>query len=142
MTGMDYKLARDKARNELRNLLGSRTKLDAELAKVNTRIAEVTQGVAALDLLVGDGTSNQTEVMLEIAGLNLSDAVRAVLRRADLHLTPLEIMMRLRKAGYRMSDYTNPQASINTMLKRLVDSGQANTIIKDHKTAYRFINEE
>ncbi|MFN0139713.1 MAG: hypothetical protein ACKVQW_06465 [Pyrinomonadaceae bacterium] len=122
-------------------LLNRRSTLDSKLAEVNTRIAEVSQAVGALDLLVGDGTTDQTELMLEVGGMNLADAVRAILRRSEVHLTPLEIMRKLRNIRFRITDYNNPQASISTMLRRLEESGQADTIIKDGKTAYRLIPE-
>ena len=141
MTQTDYKQARDRARIELRNLINRRANLDAELSTVNTRIAEVSQAVSALDLLVGDGASKQTELMMELAGLNLTDAVLEILRQSETHLTPMEISTVLRRAKYRLQDYTNPQASIHTMLRRLVQSGQADTITKDGKMAFRLLDE-
>src|SRR5437763_14147254 len=130
MTNAGYKLTRDKAKLELQAKLRQRVKMDADLAALNTRIAELTQAVTALDLLVGDGGDRKTELLLAVASLPLADAVRELLRRSDVHLTALEISRLLKENGFRVETYTNPQASIHTMLKRLEESGQADTIIK------------
>src|SRR5438445_1512333 len=141
MTNESYKLTRDRAKHELQDQLRRRVKLDQDLETVNTRIAELTQAVQALDLLVGDASTSDTKLMLEIASLPLSEAVKELLRRSDSHLTALEISRDLRRLGFRESEYINPQASIHTMLKRLVANGQADTILKDGKIAYRLLPE-
>lgn len=141
MTDTNYTLVRNQARVELKQLLQQRSRLDIELSKINARIIEVSKAVNALNLLVGDADENQADFMIELSGMNLSDAVREILRRSDVHLTPLDIKFTLRKLGYNTESYTNPQASIHTMLKRLEESGLVDTILKEGKTAYRLIPE-
>jgi hypothetical protein len=142
MTNEDYKLTRNRARLELQNKLITRVRLDAEVAVNNKRIAELTQAVKALDLLVGDDGETKTDLMIAVSSQStLADAVRELLRRSDVHLTAIEISRDLRRFGFKSEGYINPQASIHTMLKRLKDDGYADTIIKDGKTAYRLIPE-
>lgn len=135
----DYKLVRDKAKRELRAALQTRNRLDTELAKVLSRIVELSKAVEALNLLVGDGEQDEVTRMIEVSQMTLAEVVREVLRKSDIHLTALEIHRELRRLGFQTADYTNPQASIHTMLKRLEESGQADRIIKDGKPAYRLL---
>lgn len=142
MTASDYRYARDKAKTELTKLLNRRSHLDKQLSETNARISEVSKAVEALDLLVGDGDSFANDLKLQLAGLNLTDAVRLVLQNSDAHLTAFDIHQKLRKAEFPLDGYVNPGASIHTMLKRLEESGTADVIIKSGKTAYRLLPED
>ena len=142
MTNESYKLTRDRARQELQKKLIQRVELDTQLSDINRRISELTQAVHALDLLVGDNGESKTEMIIALSSLKLADAVRELLKRSNTHLTPIEISRELKRYGFRSEGYTNPQASIHTMLRRLEESGLADTILKDGKTAYRLKPEE
>ena len=62
-----------------------------------------------------------TDEPLEFIG-NLADACRAVLREGK-PLTPLEVRKGIVALGYNLTKHKNPQASIHSVLKRLVESG-------------------
>ncbi len=135
----DYKSVRDRAKRDLRAALKNRNELDTKLSKVNSRIVELSKAVNALNLLVGDADEDDVTRMIEVSQMTLAEAMRDVLRQSDIHLTALEIHRELRRLGFQSADYTNPQASIHTMLRRLEESGQADRIIKDGKPAYRLL---
>ena len=134
-----FKAARDKAMSELRVSIARRRNLDVELAKLNVRIEELRKGIEGLNALCGDDGSADPDLLIEISNLNLADAVRAVLASSELHLTPMDIRYKLKRLGYKVEDYTNALASIHTIIKRLEDSGLADTINKEGKTAYRLL---
>ena len=62
-----------------------------------------------------------TDEPLEFTG-SLADACRAVLGEGK-PLTPLEVRKGIVALGYNLTKHKNPQASIHSVLKRLVESG-------------------
>ena len=111
------------AREELARMFQQREEIDVRIAKQQRRLA-------ALVALVDD--SEETDQIMELNLGGLTDAIRTALRTAGPRgLTPGETTARLKQLYFPVSDYKNFAASIGTVLKRLVESGEVRKAIHD-----------
>jgi hypothetical protein len=108
MSKNDYRRALDAAVREYE-------KLSAERAELDGRLAQLKYSIAALTKLCGYEPT---------VPLGLTDACRLVLRNAVTPLTALEVRDRLAAIGVDLAKYSNPLASIHTVLKRMHDAGE------------------
>ena len=122
MSKDDYRRALEAAAREYEALTAQRTELDA-------RIAQLQHSIAALTKLCGYEPT---------VPLGLADACRLVLRNAGDSLTALEVRDRLEAVGIDLDKYSNPLASIHTILKRMHDSGEVTAADREEssRTAY------
>lgn len=68
----------------------------------------------------------------------LADEIRSVLNAQPLTLfRPAEVKEELARVGHDLGKYGNPQAAIHMVLKRLVQSGEAEEKVVDGKQCYR-----
>ncbi len=67
-----------------------------------------------------------------------TDAIRKVLRSSEEALTPAEVKENLPEIGFSLEGYSNPLASIHTILKRLAGTESVDQEMKDGKTAYKW----
>ncbi len=105
-----------KAREELAQLFREREELDLRVAKQQRRLA-------ALVALVDD--SEQTDQLLDLRLGGLTDAIRTALRTAGSRgLTTSEVTARLDQLFFPINEYKNFRASLGTVLKRLMASGE------------------
>jgi hypothetical protein len=109
MTKARYQTAFDAARRELDELLARRNELE-------TRIAQLRQIVATLAPLCGEPAEFD---------LGLTEACRSVLR-GSVALRAPDIRDRVQALGVDLSRYSNGLGAVHTVLKRLVDAGEAN----------------
>jgi hypothetical protein len=93
--------------------------LTDEEGALAARLAKVRAARVTLESL-------RTEEPSEFEG-TLSDAVRAVLKASTNSFSPTEIRDRLKDGGYDFSKHTNILASIHGVLKRIHESGDAET---------------
>lgn len=127
------------ARKRLAELRARRDVLDAEREEVNFEIVQVEQIVSNLTPLVSDVSSEVLPTYRLPAEIKLTDACREILKKNDRHMTPIEIRSALEAGGYDLSQHANALASIHGVLKRLVESGEAEALIHDIKGAlYRW----
>jgi hypothetical protein len=122
-----YKSKDDKAlaeaREELARLFKEREELDIRIAKQQRRLG-------ALATLVDD--SEETDQIMELNLGGLTEAIRTALRAAGSRgLTPGEVTTRLIQLYFPVNEYKNFRASLITVLKRLVASGEVRTAIHD-----------
>ena len=111
------------AREELAKMFRQREEIDVRIAKQQRRLA-------ALVTLVDD--SRETDQIMELNLGGLTDAIRTALRTAAPRgLTPSETTARLKQLYFPVSDYKNFAASLGTVLKRLVESGEVRKAIHD-----------
>lgn len=72
-----------------------------------------------------------------------TDAIRKVLQAAGGEaLAPVEVRDRLPGAGFPLSGYSNPLASVHTILKRIASNDilyNVEAVTSDGKTAYRWV---
>jgi hypothetical protein len=127
MSKDDYKRALEAAVREYE-------KLTAEHAELEGRLAQLKHSIAALTKLCGYEPTTP---------LGLTDACRLVLRNAVAPLTALEVRDRLVSIGIDLGRYSNPLASIHTVLKRMHDGGELVERDRDDepdaRTAYAFV---
>jgi hypothetical protein len=121
----DYRRALDAAVREYERLIAQQTDLEA-------RIAQLRHSIAALTKLSGYEPT---------VPIGLTDACRLVLRNADSPLTALEIRDRLKTIGVDLAKYSNPLASIHTVLRRMRESGEVREGDREEssRTAYSFV---
>ena len=122
MSKDDYRRALDAAVREYE-------KLSAERAELDGRLAQLKHSIAALTKLCGYEPT---------VPLGLTDACRLVLRNAVTPLTALEVRDRLAAIGVDLGKYSNPLASIHTVLKRMHEGGEiADRDREDDPSSYR-----
>jgi hypothetical protein len=108
MSKDDYRRALDAAVREYE-------KLSAERAELDGRLAQLKHSIAALTKLCGYEPT---------VPLGLTDACRLIVRNAVTPLTALEVRDRLAAIGVDLGKYSNPLASIHTVLKRMHEGGE------------------
>lgn len=111
------------AREELAKMFQQREEIDVRIAKQQRKLA-------ALVALIDD--TEDTDGILELNLGGLTDAIRTALRTAGPRgLTPSETTARLKQLYFPVNDYKNFAASLATVLKRLVASGEVRKAIHD-----------
>lgn len=127
-------MSKDHYRRALDAAVREYEKLIAEHAALEARIAQLRHSIAALTKLCGYEPT---------VPLGLTDACRLVLCNAGAPLTALEVRDRLAAIGVDLGKYSNPLASIHTVLNRMHDAGEI--VERDReddpasKTAYAFV---
>lgn len=119
-----YRAALDTALREYETLLQQKADLDA-------RLAQVAESVGTLTRLCG-----YTPTVV----YGLTEACKTSLRCAATPMTPVELRDRLHSTGFDIHRYSNPLAAIHTVLRRLVESGEARRrpASKSKSVAYEF----
>jgi chromosome segregation ATPase len=133
-----YREAYAQATRELAELVSNQEKLE----KRKVELRKTIESLASLC----ESEEVKIEPSREAAGLlrvsRLADEVRAVL--ASVHpawITPHRIKGELGRLGHDLSRYRNPQATIQMVLKRMVQSGDTQErVMEDGKTAYRHVS--
>jgi hypothetical protein len=125
----EYKVTLDRARNELNESL-------AQKAVLEDRIAKLRQTIGGLARLCGEPGDVEP-----VSGWTLIDAIREVLRTAPVrqYLTTEEIKDGLVLIDYDVTTNVNIQASIQTTLRRMIESGEAEAGVKGDKKGYRLL---
>src|SRR4030095_1471795 len=118
MSKDDYRRALEAAAREYEALTAQRAELDA-------RIAQLEHSIAALTKLCGYEPTVTP---------GLPDVARLVLRNAAAPPTALEIRDRLDAVGINLDKYSNPLASIHTILKRMHESGEVTAADRDESS--------
>ena len=65
-----------------------------------------------------------------------TDAIRSVLQRNTSAMTPVQVKDALSESGFDLTGYSNPLASVYTILKRLAQTEDVEATTKDGKSAY------
>jgi hypothetical protein len=125
MSHDDYACALDAACREYESL-------QRERAAIDLRLARVTATISTLSKLCGYEPT---------VPLGLTDACRMVLRGAGRPLTPVEVRDKLASFGLDLDRYANALSAIHTVLKRMVEGGEAGTKDRDdtERLAYEFL---
>jgi len=121
MTKESYKTALQDAQKELAETIAELGKIQGREAALEVRIVELRQSVASLARLCGEKFAEEDE-------LGLTDAIRLALKTAGTPLAAAGVRDRIESMGFDVSRYGNILASIHTVLKRLVDQGQAEDV--------------
>lgn len=70
-----------------------------------------------------------------------TEAIRKVLRSTNAPLTPSEVKENLPEVGFDLDGYSNPLASVHTILKRLAKTELVEQRIEKDRTTYRWLRE-
>jgi hypothetical protein len=121
-------VTKDSYRRALEEALREYEQLAKQRAEIDQRLSHLIQTIGTLSRLCN---------LVPTVALGLTDACRMVLKTAGHPLTPAEIRLQLEATGMDLSRYSNPLASIHTVLKRLCQSGEAHFVPRAHsKPAY------
>ena len=118
---------------KLAALTRERLRIERQLAGTETGIRSILALHEDEDVMPYLG---QLDEILRPEGF--TDAVRKVLSASTEPLTPAEVRERLPSAGFSLEGYSNPLASIHTILKRLARTESVNEVVKKGKTAYEY----
>jgi hypothetical protein len=128
-----YQAALKTAKEELNALVVEQGELQERLQAIEPRLADLRQSIAALSKLAG-------EEFDEEEALGLTDMIRRVMQEAGRQITTQDVERMLESRGFNTKRYGNLQASIITVMKRLIPKRQVReegTI--GGKPAYRWI---
>lgn len=111
----DFERTRSDIWDTRKNLANRRNDLEMELSETRNKIAHLDEVLNHLAALTGTSTTG------DLAGLGITDAIRAVVRIKGERMSPQDVRERLTEHGFDMSDLTAPMASIYKILSRLAD---------------------
>lgn len=133
-----YKQALFAARIEHDALLERYQGLLAESQQIENRLKQLSRTIDSLIPLSGEIPSPIENIKAgEFEGLGLADACRKVLARQDRFASPVRIRNALKHGEYDLSKHSNPLAAIHSVLKRIVESGEAEMLDVGDSTGYR-----
>jgi hypothetical protein len=99
------------------------SQLDSEIAKLRSKLMTLAS------LVPPSENSTVADLKKWLSELGLTDAVREVLKAHDHNLSPKEVRDWLLRMGFDLSEYSNIQASIHAILKRLHESGEVDRAV-------------
>lgn len=141
MTQDFYQKALYAAKIERARLLGERRELDERRAELEQRIASLDETINGLSVLSGESLTKPTDVADRVKGLGLADACRVMLSTSDTFMSALRVRNMLNTVDYDFKEQVNPLASIHAILKRFVESGEAEALEVGGRTGYRLIRQ-
>lgn len=121
MNSTVYKQAILAAKNEIVECLKQKQAIDAKIKHLANVISANAQ------MLRDSERDAEIESLSEMTGeqLGFTDAIREVLNsNSGFFFNAIGVRDRLRDYGFPLESYTNPLASIHTILKRLFDKGE------------------
>jgi hypothetical protein len=126
---VDYMAWFQNAKAELAEIKRETLALQAQIEERNKQTAALTQTMKALAPLIGEQPPPDVQMVAdaETPPGGMTDCVRAILRKAVEPLTASEIRESLEAIGFDMKSYSNPLATIHTVLRRLGESGEVET---------------
>lgn len=116
MEQSDYKAMWLKLFEESHELLNERTRLENELNDLSAKLHNVERTLEHLRPLAGITGD-------DLSGVGLTDAIRAVLKKATERMSANDVRHSLSAKGFDLSRYTSPMSSIYTVLGRLSEDG-------------------
>ena len=116
-------------------LAETRTELEVKLGDVKTEIQRLDETMSHLAPLAGFLFLADPD---SVVGLGITEAVRAVLDK-EVRMSAAEVKTKMEQRGFDFSDYSAPDASIRTVLKRLVEAKKAEVEKEGWKTFYKYL---
>jgi hypothetical protein len=122
---MDYRALYASATAELQTVQAEKVELEREIGARDQQIAALTQTINAIAPLIGEPTiSLPATDAPETATAGMTDCIRAILAKEKHPLSAAQVRDRLEQLGFVLSGYSNPLATIHTVLRRLTDAGE------------------
>ncbi len=134
-TSGHYRKAYEAAQRELLELISEQERIERRLVTVRKSI----QTLAALCESKGEEVSPSAEAAYLLEHSTLADEIRIIVKAQYPDWSrPHEIKGELERLGHDLTKYSNPQATIQMVLKRLVESGEVCEMIdREGKKIYR-----
>jgi hypothetical protein len=123
MNASDYK----KMAEQILSEIGA---LEMQQEETERHIARLRQVLMALTPLADESNAPFVEVTTvnrETEGVSITEATRQIFQVAKVPITPAEIKEQLLNMGMDLSDQKNVMAGIQSLLKRLIASGEIET---------------
>jgi hypothetical protein len=121
----NFKAIWDQLFEESMELETRRANLENDLNEVRIKIENVEQALNYIRPLAGIPTGKS------LAGLGMTDAIRAVLRESKQRMAAGDVRKALENGRFDLSGLSSPMSSIYTVLGRLADDSQEATREKD-----------
>lgn len=132
-----YKQAYEKTKDELSGLLVRRDQIEKRIVVLRKNV----EGLAALCETEGVSVtpSREAQYILDTAGM--AAEIEAVLKsHSPSYMRPGTIRDELAGLGHKMSEYQNALATVQAVLKRMVEAGNVEEDVdKDGKKIYRWL---
>jgi hypothetical protein len=135
-----HKQSLEAALAEVRELIKERDELDRKVDGLNLKIADLVAAIDGLAPLCGINARTEYpslfpyEVEPEIG---FTDAIRKIFSVVPARAyTAVGVRDELVKSGFDLDKYTNPMASIHTILKRLVATHDVDAFDEEGRTVY------
>jgi hypothetical protein len=135
-TETSYKRSYKVAIDELSKLMEEYEELENQMEALRKRISTVRRGVVGLAGLCGAIPGREYPHLFPhniSTDIGFTDAIREVLKSKGQYVgfTPVGVRDALKAAGFDLSKYKNPLASIHTILKRLEMKSEARGVTQD-----------
>ena len=135
MTLAAYRRDLKARKRELADLLRQRQTIDQKIAQ----LPPVINHLEGLCKELGERVAHETATKVELT-TGLTELARVTLEEMFIPLSASELKQRMEVKGFDFSRYSNPLASIHTVLQRLVKSGKVRVVPqKGGKKAYQWI---
>jgi hypothetical protein len=135
MTLTSYRRDLKARKQELAGLLRQRQKIDQKMAQLQP----VINYLEGLCKELGERVAQESATKVEMT-TGLTELARTTLEDAFIPVSASELKKRMEAKGFDFSRYSNPLASIHTVLLRLVKSGKVKVIPqKGGKKAYQWL---
>ena len=124
---IDYPTWYAEAKAELQRLQEERANFKRSLDECDKQIGALIQTINAIAPLVGDTPMDAPATEEPETPLGMTDCIRSILAETEDPLSAAEIRDRLEAMGLDMKSYSNPLATVHTVLRRLTESGEVET---------------
>jgi hypothetical protein len=135
-----HKQSLDAALAEAAGLIAERDALDQQVERLNRKIQDLVAAVEGLAPLCGIDAKKEYAYLFPYdmePEVGFTDAIRKVLSTVPMNMyTAVGVRDELIKSGFDVDKYTNPMASVHTILKRLVENSEVLTYDEEGKTVY------
>ena len=99
-------------------------------AEIDRRLAQLKVTITVLNGLLHESPKIEDDPTT-IGDLGITDAIRRILSRTTLEMTPAQIKMRLGEEGFDLSKSSNSSAVIHNTLKRLESQKEIKAVMTD-----------
>jgi hypothetical protein len=132
---VDFPAWYQNAKADLEKLQADRAELERQLEGLESQIAVLERTVNFLAPLVGE----QPQPAIPPEGVGMTDSVREILRKSPEPMTASEIRDSLERLGFDMKSYSNPLATIHTVLRRLTEADEVETTHEMMSSGKRYV---
>ncbi len=126
-----FKADLERYRAKLAELEARQRDLDDERERIGHTMEHVNKMIASLTVLSGEA-----EGSVPINSLGMTDAIRAILKKATEPMAAPDIMAALTEGRFDMSKYAQPISVVHTTLKRLLEKEEVETRAAQGKLLY------